>query len=160
FASADPSVDSLFKVLRTHNLNNEPVASQTDGGVWKGEPFEQAMAFHYIAAHYGALSDWGNMRAAATSSLFQLRDFGDKYKGDKWQEQIVKAAPTNDTQGEQFLNKGYVVRDTDFALGYLMAGVANQQLATATGDTSTRDEANDYLGRAVKLNASLEPVAS
>ncbi len=43
--------------------------------VWTGEPFEQAMAFYYVAALSMLQQDWENARAAAANSLFALRNF-------------------------------------------------------------------------------------
>lgn len=71
--------------------------------VWKGEPYEQAMSFYTIAALQMVHGDWENARAAASNSLFSLRDF--------------KAAQQGDDTAV------YRAVQSDFALGYLMVAV-------------------------------------
>jgi tetratricopeptide (TPR) repeat protein len=42
--------------------------------VWKGEPFERAMANFYLGLIYYTQQDYGNARAAFENALFKLRD--------------------------------------------------------------------------------------
>lgn len=42
--------------------------------VWKGEPFERAMANFYLGLTYYMQQDYGNARAAFENALFKLRD--------------------------------------------------------------------------------------
>jgi len=67
--------------------------------VWKGEPFEQAMAFYHIAALYMVKGDWENARAAANNALFALRDI--RAESDEATDLI----------------------ESDFTLGYLVSGL-------------------------------------
>jgi tetratricopeptide (TPR) repeat protein len=43
--------------------------------VWKGEPFERAMASFYLGLIYYIRQDYGNARGAFENALFKLRDF-------------------------------------------------------------------------------------
>ncbi|GMV25081.1 MAG: hypothetical protein AMXMBFR58_11120 [Phycisphaerae bacterium] len=78
--AVEPVADRLYDRLRTQGLNDDnrfASAVLTEGAVriYKGDPFEQALAFTEIAVMDGVMGDWGNMRAAAQQSLFLLRDF-------------------------------------------------------------------------------------
>lgn len=42
--------------------------------IWKGEPFERAMASFYLGLTYYMQQDYGNARAAFENALFKLRD--------------------------------------------------------------------------------------
>jgi tetratricopeptide (TPR) repeat protein len=46
--------------------------------VWKGEPFERAMANFYLGVIYYTQHDYDNARAAFENALFKLRDYSDK----------------------------------------------------------------------------------
>ncbi|MCC7351129.1 MAG: tetratricopeptide repeat protein [Phycisphaerales bacterium] len=46
--------------------------------VWKGEPFERAMANFYLGMIYYMKQDYLNARAAFENSLFKLRDYGEE----------------------------------------------------------------------------------
>jgi tetratricopeptide (TPR) repeat protein len=50
--------------------------------IWKGEPFERAMANFYLGVIYYMRQDYGNARAAFENALFKLRDVADE-TGDK-----------------------------------------------------------------------------
>jgi tetratricopeptide (TPR) repeat protein len=55
--------------------------------VWKGEPFERAMANHYLGLTYYMRGDYANARAAYENALFKLRDYADdKAKQDNYRE--------------------------------------------------------------------------
>jgi hypothetical protein len=76
----EPTADRLYDRLRTQGLNDDNRFAQvllTEGSVkiYKGDPFEQALAYYNIALLDGMKGDWGNMRAASQQSLFLLRDF-------------------------------------------------------------------------------------
>lgn len=91
--------------------------------VWKGDPYEQAMSYYYVAAYHMLIGDWENARAAASNSLFALRDFGDRDRGDQPpdMQQIVTAAERADRRGVDFFNR-YRTVESEFALGYLLVG--------------------------------------
>ncbi len=78
--AADPVADQVYDFLRTQGVNDDKTAAAVvfGGGnvrLWKGEPFEQAMAYAQIAIHDAMQGEWGNARASASNSLFLLRDF-------------------------------------------------------------------------------------
>jgi len=45
--------------------------------IWKGEPYERAMANFYLGLVYYMQRDYNNARAAFENALFKLRDYGD-----------------------------------------------------------------------------------
>lgn len=156
--AATPTFDEIYETLRTQGVNADRTVAAvaiTEGvRFWKGEPFEQAMAYYYIALYYGMRSEWDNMRAAADGSLFLLRDFGENAEGKrKSQEDIAAEAAKAEGQNKDadYIDKGYVAKPSDFALGYLLKGIAAVQLAR-------EDEAAENLKTAAELNASLASV--
>jgi tetratricopeptide (TPR) repeat protein len=56
--------------------------------VWKGEPFERAMANFYLGLIYYKEADYNNARAAFENALFKLRDYSseDDKKSDQYRE--------------------------------------------------------------------------
>jgi hypothetical protein len=98
--------------------------------VWKGEPFEKAMVNYYLGLVYYMRHDYENARAAFENSLFKLRDYGEsKNKDDEYRKV-----------------------ESDFALGYLMLGKAQQRLGD---DQAARKSFN----RVVELRPKLRPLA-
>jgi hypothetical protein len=160
-AAAEEISNQTFQLLRTQGLNaDRTVASVVfNEGVkiWKGEPFEQAFAYSYIAIQKAMRDDWGNARAAAQSSLFLLKDFGDNERtGRKLTNlEIAQRAQQQETRGggagDKYLDKGYTPLKTDFALGYILTGLASKALGRD-------DEANDNFNEAAKVNAGLAPL--
>lgn len=156
--SAERTVDESYEILRTQGINaDKTVASvviNESVKFWKGEPFEQAMMYVYIAIQKAACGEWDNARAAAGSSLFLLKDFGEATKGRrKSTEEIARQAAEYDTshQGGDYIGNGYVARESNFAYGYLMSGIANAVLG--------RDaEADDHYEAALATNGGLTDV--
>jgi hypothetical protein len=98
--------------------------------VWKGEPFEKAMVNYYLGIVYYIRHDYENARAAFENSLFKLRDYGEsKNKEDEYRKV-----------------------ESDFALGYLMLGKAQQRL----GDDQAARKSFD---RVVELRPKLRALA-
>ena len=97
--------------------------------IWKGEPFERAMANFYLGLIYYMRQDYQNARAAFENALFKLRDYGDEKKPDK-----------------------YNAVESNFALGSLMLGKAWQKLGR-------EDMARASFDRVVKLRPDLRDVA-
>lgn len=158
--AAEEISNEAYRLLRVQGLNaDRTVASVVlNEGVkiWKGEPFEQAMSYSYIAIQKGMLGEWDNMRAAAQSSLFLLKDFGDNEKTGKKlsTEDIARRAADKDQQnkgGDAYLDHGYTPIKTDFELGYVLTGVASLALGR-------RDEAADNLNTAAQFNAAIGPL--
>lgn len=98
--------------------------------IWRGEPFERAMANFYLGVIYYMRGEYDNARAAFENSLFKLRDYG---------------------EGEQTEDK-YREIESNFALGYLMLAKSWQRL----GDDA---KAQQHFDRAVALRNYLAGVA-
>lgn len=158
-ASAEPTVKETYELLRTHGKNEDfTVVSQallTEGTkFWKGEPFEQALMFHYIAIQKAQLGQWDNARAAAKSSLFRLQDFGLNDEGDrKSTEDIARAAYAIDKSGFSYFTDNYNSVESNFALGYLLAGIASSTMGR-------EDEANEFYDTALRHNYELSNVTN
>ena len=69
-----------YEVLNSYGVNN---GGRTLGAVlvdekiriWRGEPFERAMANFYLGLIYYMQADYNNARAAFQNALFKLRDY-------------------------------------------------------------------------------------
>ncbi|MFG0243354.1 MAG: hypothetical protein ACF8R9_11275 [Phycisphaerales bacterium JB054] len=134
--AADRDFEVVFETLRTQGLNadrtTESIFVNEEGvRIWKGEPFEQAMAYTAIGLADASRGDWGNLRATAENALFHLRDYSESVAdSDEIEYRSVRS---------------------DFALGYLLKGIAAIEM-------HRREEAEEELGRAVAANAALAPV--
>ncbi len=152
---AEELSNQAFDLLRTQGLNADKTTTAVvlHEGVktWKGEPFEQAMSYTYIAVQKAMLGEWDNARAAAGSSLFLLKDFADNEKPGE-NPSSLELAQRAQSKGEEYLDKGYVPIRTDFALGYLLSGVASKAIGR-------EDEARDNFNAASEANAGLIPLA-
>lgn len=96
--------------------------------VWKGEPYEQAMSYYYLASLYMVRGDFENARAAIRNALFKLRDIKDA--GDK---------------------KKFDLIESEFVLGYVVLGMTQ----TLTGNPA---DAERPFARAVELAPDLQPL--
>ena len=143
--AAEPFMNEVFEVLSTAGVNQDKTVASVvineDVKVWKGEPFEQAITYQYIAAIYASQGSWDNARAAASNALFHLRDFGG---GNLDTEAVVTRV------GDQELDN-YVSVESDFTLGYLMGAVANQQLGRV-------DQAAEQFAKAVATDPGVAPL--
>ena len=59
--------------------------------VWKGEPFERAMASFYLGLIYYIRQDYGNARGAFENALFKLRDIDPDKKNSKESAEEVES---------------------------------------------------------------------
>src|SRR4051812_9361135 len=70
--AAEEVANQTFRTLRTQGINADRTAAAVvfNEGVkiWKGEPFEQALSYTYIAMQKAELGQWDNARAAAGAS--------------------------------------------------------------------------------------------
>ncbi len=169
-AAAEPTFDEIYETLRTQGINaDKTVASVVLNErikFWKGEPFEQALLFVYVAIQKAMMNEWDNARAAAANSLFLLKDFGSDPSGlSKTTEQIARDAVAHEqdpspkkprktkkqgNQGEDYLDEGYEAAETTFVLGYLMSGVANAVLGRE-GDPDRVKEADEQFDKAAQI---------
>jgi tetratricopeptide (TPR) repeat protein len=124
-----------YEVINSVGVNN---GGRTLGAVvidekikiWKGEPFERAMANFYLGLTYYMQQDYPNARAALENALFKLRDYGEEAN-----------------QGDQ-----YSQVESNFALGFLMLAKCYQRLDRA-------DDARKDFDRAVQLRPDLANLA-
>ena len=100
-----------YEVLNSVGVNN---GGRTLGAVlvseniriWRGEPYERAMANFYLGLVYYMRRDYNNARAAFENALFKLRDYGgDEKNADEYREV-----------------------ENNFALAYLMLARTHQRL--------------------------------
>ncbi len=134
--AADRDFEIVFETLRTQGLNadrtTESIFVNEEGvRIWKGEPFEQALAYAAIALADASRGDWGNTRASAVNALFHLREY--------------------DETGSDSGDFGYRPVASDFALGYLLKGIAALEMFRP-------EEAEEELANAVAADAALAPV--
>jgi hypothetical protein len=144
--SVEGDVDLLYDNLRTQGVNADRTLStfivgEGSSRIYKGDPFEQAMAYHYVGVFDGLRGDWGSTRAASTNSLFLLRDFSKTLQATgkqggttdrrgraaqrakpESQEALIAAAAEN---GGDF---DYTTTASDFELGYVMRAIAAMQI--------------------------------
>jgi len=161
-AQAEEVANQTFRLLRTQGLNADRTAAAVvlNEGVkiWKGEPFEQALGFTYIAMQKAELGQWDNARAAANASLFLLKSFGENERGEEMSTvELARRAAEEDARrgegaGDQYINKGYTPVKTNFVLGYLINGLANKAIGRD-------DEAADNFHEAEVVRDYLKPLA-
>ncbi len=155
-ATAEVLAGETFRVLSTRGVNADRTVSSvvfTEGvRIWKGEPFEQAFGYTYIAIQKAMMGEWDNARAAANNSLFRLKDFTDNERTGRnvTTEELARRAAAADARksggGDEYLSNGYVAADTDFTFGYVLTALASKALGR-------EEEAVDYLNKAASLNA-------
>ncbi|MEX1017610.1 MAG: hypothetical protein WDZ31_12780 [Phycisphaeraceae bacterium] len=168
--SAQTVFEPTYDMLRTQGINRDRTVASiiTHEGVriWKGEPFEQALTMLYYGLSHAQTGSWDNARAAAQSSLFQLRDFRRSPDEDPreintreiarrsllYERAVARGATADEARAAaDYLDHGYVARNSNFTLGYLLNAVANQQLARP-------EEAHDNFNRVLELDPDLEPL--
>jgi hypothetical protein len=138
---AEVPMQRVYETLRTRGLNARKQAAAAvineEVKTWKGEPYEQAVLYLYVALQQAAVGEWGNARAASDSALDLLDDF------DAARGVVREVGPTSN---------GYVVSRSDLALAHLISAVANRELGRA-------DEAADHLDRVVQVRPQLADLA-
>lgn len=152
-AESERALLRVFEQLSTAGLNEDRTTAAVwinDGvRIWKGEPFEQALAYHAVSTLYATMGDWENMRAAAANGLFRLHDFGrDQHGGELSQEELAR----REAEEPGYLDRGYTAVDTDFALGFLMQAVGT--------DLSGLGGADAQYDAALEINPKLEPIVN
>ncbi len=80
--------------------------------VWKGEPFERAMAHYYLGVTFLMKNDYENARSAFQNSLFKLREYAKESKEKK------EGNPADE----------YKQFESNFALGYFGLAFSYQRL--------------------------------
>jgi len=102
--------------------------------VWKGEPFERAMAHYYLGLTnlMKTPPDYDNARAAFKNSLFKLREYADASKKGSESDQ-------------------YQALESNFALGYFGVGYCYLR-------SGQPDQAEVNFNQALKLQPGLRPM--
>src|SRR5277367_1064112 len=85
---------NAYEVLNSFGVNNGgrslgAVLVDEKIKIWRGEPFERAMANFYLGLIYYMQHDYNNARAAFENALFKLKDYDDKK--DKSKDQFKEA---------------------------------------------------------------------
>ncbi len=132
-AQAESAFYDAYKVINSGNTNDEGRQLQAsiffEGvKVWKGEPFERAMADYYLGMLYLMKHNYGNARAAFTDSLFKLRENAKK----------------DDLES-------YTLAESRFALGYFGLGFCNLRM-------NRPDLADQNFNLALKYDSRLAPL--
>jgi len=156
-SATEGNVDVVYDYLRAQGLNEDRTVGSILVGeglarIWKGEPYEQAIAYCHIAAFDGLRGDWGNVRASASNSLFLLRDFSDAIargrtvasENQKFTLSEDESVAAREAIAYDLANRGREAKDagkkaeevepeyrlvpSDFELGYVLTAIANDQL--------------------------------
>jgi hypothetical protein len=115
--------------------------------VYKGEPFEQALTLHALAVTAALEGDWETVRIASRASTRRLRDFDDARRArSSTPEEIARRAVEH---GDEFLDQGGRLVDTDFAAAYLLEAIANRALGIRSNAVEL----------AIGADPSVEPLA-
>jgi len=148
---------TAYDILESGNVNDDArifAATVLWEGVtvYKGEPFEQALALTALAAAYATEGDWQNTRIAARATTRRLREYADA-RGDS--SDIARAAARaeqarNDPDYDYFRDEARFV-DTNYTMGYLLQAVAARQLNDSA-------EADSAARMALAINPSLRPL--
>ncbi|MBL1215914.1 MAG: hypothetical protein D8M59_00280 [Planctomycetes bacterium] len=114
--------------------------------VWKGEPFEQAMAWYYQTVAQMVAGDWENARAASRNMLFTLVDFagGDNSTIDGAMEQA---------ESPEWFDEHASEVESDLVIGYLLAGISERWQDRPT-------DAAEYFNRARTLAPELDALTT
>ena len=137
FDEAESAFLRAYEVINSTGVND---GGRTLGAVlvdekikiWKGEPYERAMANFYLGMIYYVRQDYGNARGAFENALFKLRD----YAGDE------KAAKKDD----------YREIESNFAVAAIMLGKCWQKLGR-------EDLSRENFKRAADVRPELSEVA-
>ncbi len=81
--AAESAFLNAYEVMNSFGVNNGgrslgAVLVDEKIKVWKGEPFERAMANFYLGMTYYMRHDYNNARAAFENALFKLREYDEK----------------------------------------------------------------------------------
>jgi len=159
--ATEVAADQVYDLLRTQGLNDDKTVATFlfgEGGtrIYKGEPYEQALAYTYVALFDGMMGEWGNVRASANDSLFLLRDFtggGGRERGrgsSGSRARIDDGVQSADSELPESL--AYTAIQSDFEMGLILRAVA----ATRLGE---REDAAEAAGRLKQIAPRLAGLA-
>lgn len=183
--AARPHAELLYDLLRQQGLNDDRTIRTFlfgEGGIriYKGEPYEQALAYSYIALFDAMEAEWGNVRAASNDALFLLRDFSQATRRSasarasmpstetdaqvRDRLALIEAAAREDqsarrgsrarasTSAVDTLGIAHAPVASDFELGYALRAIAARRL----GEIADSDEA---LNQLLRIAPRLSPLA-
>jgi hypothetical protein len=161
--ASEAYADRLYDMLRSQGLNEDKtigtfLAGEAATRVYKGEPYEQALAYSYVSIFDATQGEWGNARTSADDSLFLLRDFSEALQesakaaeggGTSAAEQVaqrealIKEAQKSNPKANatDSLGVDYRAVASDFEFGYVMKAIA----ARALGESEELREATATL---------------
>ncbi|QQE12924.1 hypothetical protein JD969_05545 [Planctomycetota bacterium] len=162
--------EDVYDFLRTQGINDDrTVASAVvleDIQIWKGDPFEQALTILYYGMQQATIGSWDNARAASQNSLFYLQDFSADPESPPLDTESIAARslayedalargedPDEALKSFDGQSLGYTARESNFTLGYLLGGIANQQLGRP-------EEAADNFNNAIVYNEKVRPIVN
>jgi tetratricopeptide (TPR) repeat protein len=134
-SEAESAFYRAYEVINTGGVNDAgrsaaAIALAEKLKIWKGEPFERAMANFYLGVVYYIRQDYANARAAFENALFKLRDYGEgKDKADEYKEV-----------------------ESNFTIAYIMLGKCWLKLGN-------EEKAADIFHRAAQLRPELRSLA-
>jgi len=115
--------------------------------VWRGEPFEQAMAWYYQALHRMQQRDWENARAAARNMTFRLVDIA----GVRDIDEAMRRA-----ESPEWLNEHAEFVESDLVLGWILEALAERHIPRPARAAELFDHARDLRPDLVPLLDRLE----
>ncbi len=151
--AASDQVEHVYDLLRQQGVNRDNTAATFFFGergtrVWRGEPFEQAMAYYYVGLYDALTGDWGNVRATSQNALFALRDFtgtlgrGRGESRDVGRSTGVDSAARWDSFDQRVADRQVLIVES------------KQERRRPGGARTTRGEAENELGVAHQVAAS------
>jgi len=170
--ASEAYADRLYDMLRSQGLNDDKTigtffAGESATRVYKGEPYEQALAYSYVSIFDATQGEWGNARTAADDSLFLLRDFSQALQKSgeadsestsakdqvAQREALIKEAQKNNPNANKTDSIGvdYRAVASDFEFGYVMKAIA----ARALGENEELREATATLKQVAPALSSL-----
>lgn len=157
YCTPDSPWDNVRGILEMQGVNRnagaQSVMLNEDLKVWKGEPFEQAMARYYLAAHFAAQGSWDNAAAMGKASTFLLNAVitSNGHASVKSTQDVVE-----NKNLKEISDKDIRRVESDFSLGYLITGLSLKQLSLQTGDPDLRRESDESFARAEKYRPELK----
>jgi tetratricopeptide (TPR) repeat protein len=134
FDTAETAYVKAYDILNATNVNDAGREARAtwlleSNKVWRGEPYERAIANLQLGMIYYQAHDYGNARGAFENALFKLRDYADPKKPAKYDE-----------------------HESDFAVALLMLGRTWANLHNPS-------ESRRYFDLAVQYRPELKPLA-
>jgi hypothetical protein len=159
--ATEVNADQVYDLLRTQGLNDDKTVAtfflgESGTRIYKGEPYEQALAYTYVALFDGLMGEWGNVRASAGDSLFLLREFGtsrgDTRRGGSRRSNIESSADIRGADDTPPESLAYNPIQSDFEVGLILKAIAAAHLGE-------REEAAEAAARLKQVAPRLASLA-